>query len=177
MQPIEGAVIAAAGLGSRLGLGLPKCMLEIEGRTILSRLIAQLERHVQRVHVVVGYREDLVIDHCSRHHRQVILVRNPNFRTTNTARSMALGALGFSGKTLFLDGDLLISTGSLDSFMHEAANADILVGLTRQKSENGVRKDLESGAPDCATVHEFSRSQSHSLEWANIFSGSPSLAR
>ena len=36
MQPVDFAVIAAAGLGSRLGYGIPKCMLEIGGSTLLS---------------------------------------------------------------------------------------------------------------------------------------------
>lgn len=172
MQPVEGAVIAAAGLGSRLGLGLPKCLLEIEGRTLLSRLIDLLEPHVQRIHVVVGYREELVVEHCSRHHRETVLVRNADFRATNTARSMAMGARGFTGKVVFLDGDLLVSKPSIDSFIARASTADLLVGLTRQKSEDGVCVRVSSDAADeIHTIQGFARNSAYSLEWANVFAG------
>ena len=172
MQPIEGAVIAAAGLGSRLGLGLPKCMLEIGGRTILSRLIEATEPHVRRLHVVVGYREELVIEHCSRHHRNVVLVRNPHFRTTNTAQSMSVGARGFSGKVLFLDGDLLISPVCMAAFCSAAATSDVLIGLTRQQSEHGVYvRAAEGQTPDQVIVEEFARAPVRPLEWANLFTG------
>lgn len=84
-------------------------MLELGGITLLTRMIRLLESHISRIHVVVGYREDMVIDHCARYHPQVVLVRNPDFRTTNTAQSLALGALHLTGKCVFLDGDLVIN--------------------------------------------------------------------
>jgi choline kinase len=92
-------------------------MLEIDGRTILSGLVETLEGLVPRIHVVVGYREELIVEHCARYHRSVVIVRNPEFRTTNTARSVALGARGILRKALFLDGDLVISPESLRGFV------------------------------------------------------------
>ncbi|MGN2253509.1 NTP transferase domain-containing protein [Frateuria sp. GZRe12] len=176
MYPVEGAVIACAGLGSRLGLGLPKCMIEIGGRTILSRLIESLSARVPRIHVVVGYREELVIEHCARFHREVILVRSPSFRDTNTAHSLRLGSVGFKRKVLYLDGDLILDESTLDRFMTRAAEVDLLVGATRAKSEQAVFVSTESdldGQP--VSVTGFHRSPPSSLEWANVFAGSPAL--
>jgi choline kinase len=42
-------IIAAAGMGSRLGRGIPKCMLKIgreQKEVLISRLIKQLSEHV-----------------------------------------------------------------------------------------------------------------------------------
>ncbi len=176
MRPVEGAVIAAAGLGSRLGLGLPKAMLEIEGRTVLSRLIDALEPLVPRIHVVVGYREELIIEHCARHHRSVVIVRNPLFRTTNTARSVTIGARGFGEKVLFLDGDLVVSPSSLASFVERAAEGRILVGTTPAKSEQAVFVDTRpSGAEDREEVVGFSRTTRTDSEWANVFAAPPDI--
>jgi choline kinase len=174
MQPIEGAVIACAGLGSRLGMGLPKCMIEIGGMTILSRLINSLRGNVPRIHVVVGYREELVIDYCTKHHRDVVIVRNPNYRDTNTAHSLMLGSLGFSKKVLFLDGDLIINQISLNEFIVKAESSQLLVGITRTKSEQAVfvKADFKDGLSE---VKKFQRSPATDYEWANIFSGPPSL--
>lgn len=170
MQPIEYAVIAAAGLGSRLGHGLPKCMLEINGRTLLSRLVETLQTQVKRIHVVVGYREDLVISLCASLHREVVIVRNVDFRTTNTVQSMALGARGCKGKTLFLDGDLIIDPSSLHAFTFAASHHELLVGIAPSLSENPVNVVLQ---PDTRVpvIDSFTRDGTLPYEWANVLSG------
>ncbi len=173
MRPVESAVIAAAGLGSRLGLGVPKCLLEVEGRTVLSRLVEAVEPRVSRVHVVVGYREDLIIDFCARNHPRVVLVRNPSYRTTNTAHSFALGARALTGKCVFLDGDLLAVPESLGRFLEEAAAVDLLIGLTEAKSENAVyvECDGEPTARGGCVVKGFTRERRGATEWANVVAG------
>lgn len=171
MQSVEYAVIAAAGIGSRLGHGMPKCMLEIGGVTLLSRLIHNLEPVVRRIHVVVGYREEMIVDLVSRSHRNVVLVRNPHYRITNTAQSMALGARGCKGKVLFLDGDLLIEPRSLMSFVSFAADSDLTIGVTPSISENPVYVRTTSASGEGMIVTGFSRTDASSLEWANVFSG------
>ena len=155
MQSVEYVVIAAAGLGSRLGHGLPKCMLEIEGSTILDRLLETLRPLVRNIHVVIGYREELVIDLCARKHRDVVLVRNPEFRTTNTGQSMALGARGCSGKTIFLDGDLLIAPESMQRFVTYASRHDLLIGIAPTRSENAVCVNLIDRGEVGRSVREF----------------------
>lgn len=172
MRPVECAVIAAAGLGSRLGHGLPKCMLEIEGVTILERLVDALRPLVRSIRVVVGYREELIIDLCAHRHRDVILVRNPEFRTTNTAQSMALGSRACSGKTLFLDGDLLISPESLRKFVTRAAGFPLSMGIARTRSENAVCVHTNGNVNEAGfCVESFIRDERLEYEWANVFAG------
>lgn len=174
MQPVENAVIAVAGLGSRLGLGHPKCMLEFTGVTLLTRMIRMLETQVSRIHVVVGYREDLVIDHCARYHPHVVLVRNPEFRTTNTAQSLALGARHLRGKCVFLDGDLIVNPDSFNSFLQQAAGSERLIGLCQPNTEHAVYVHTEKSAGGLV-VTGFTREEQTSHEWANVFSGPSSL--
>lgn len=174
MHAVENAVIAAAGLGSRLGLGHPKCMLELGGITLLTRMIRLLESYVSRIHVVVGYREDMVIDHCARYHPQVVLVRNPDFRTTNTAQSLALGARYLPGKCVFLDGDLVINPDSFGAFLDHAAQSELLVGLCQPNTENAVFADAEESAQGL-TVTGFTRESRTLYEWANVFVGPTTL--
>ena len=176
MQPVECAVIAAAGLGSRLGHGLPKCMLELGGTTILSRLIDTLQSVVPRIHVVVGYREEMIIDLCAKQHREIVIVRNPDFRNTNTAQSMALGARACFGKTLFLDGDLIISPHSFHNFVKSAASAPIMMGIAPTRSENAVCVRLKSSASQANPIVEsFTRETRLPFEWANVFAGPPEI--
>jgi len=150
-------------------------MLEVEGQTILTRLVNALRPHVPRIHVVVGYREELIIDYCALHHRDVVLVRNPDFRTTNTAQSMHLGAAGVKGKVLFLDGDLIIEDASLAGFIAEAAQHPLLIGIAPTRSEQAVGVDLKLSANDLPQVIGFTRDRILSHEWANVVSGPSDL--
>ena len=148
-------------------------MLELGGKTLLSRLIETLEEHVDRIHVVVGYREEMIINLCSTLHRRVAIVRNPEFRTTNTVQSMALGAQSLHGKTLFLDGDLIIEPGSLRDFLGAAAENEILAAISPSRSENPVNVDLdEKATPAGGTlIKSFTREHGREFEWANVVSG------
>lgn len=170
MQNIAGAVIAAAGLGSRLGLGMPKCMIEIDGRTILSRLIEALSPHVPVISVVVGYREDLVTEFCSKHHPEVVIARNPAFRSTNTAFSFNTGATIFRGKVIYLDGDIVVCPESLALFIEKSKQTEVVVGVTPAKSQQPVYATSESGLGG-SVIAGFSRETKTDYEWANVFSG------
>ena len=54
------AVILAAGRGRRLGRRIPKCLLEVGGRTLLERHLEALEGF--DVTVVAGYRKERVLE-------------------------------------------------------------------------------------------------------------------
>jgi choline kinase len=179
MHVVEGAVIACAGIGSRLGMGLPKCMIEVGGQTVLSRLICSLRTKVKRIHVVVGYREEVITEYCARHHRDVVLVRNTEFRQTNTAHSLTLGSIGFSRKVLYLDGDLIIEEGSLERFLDQATHVDLLLGVTRAKSSQAVFVTTGTAADSTIRleVRAFHREPKAEREWANLFVASPTLLR
>lgn len=173
MQPIEGAVIACAGLGSRLGMGMPKCLIEIEGKAILSRLIEALSPYVSRIHVVIGYREELVAEHCARHHRNVVLIRNPKFRETNTAFSILQGSISFYSKVLYMDGDLIVNHESLSQFIRQAEKSNYLIGVTEAKSENAVLAKIEYSEKAEMKISAFGRDLDSQYEWANVFVGNP----
>jgi NDP-sugar pyrophosphorylase family protein len=171
MQTVKNAVIAAAGIGSRLGLGMPKCMISINEIPILARMLTLLTPRVETIVIVAGYREDLIIEYCNNHFRDVVIARNPDFATTNTAQSLAIGARLISGKTIFLDGDLLLEKVSLDRFISIANSQEILLGVTPVKTEHPVYADCTENPFGELTIKGFSREPSCEYEWANLFVG------
>lgn len=170
MSAVEFAVIAAAGLGSRLGHGMPKCMLDVGGQILLSRLVSSLRSHVRRIHVVTGYREELVINYCASFLRDVVIVRNPDYRITNTVQSMAMGSRGLNGKTIFLDGDLIIDPRSLEGFLSAASTSALVAAIGPARSENPVYASIGGGK-----IQSFSRVLPSRYEWANVFAGHPRI--
>jgi choline kinase len=176
MSPVKNAVIAAAGLGSRLGMGMPKCMISINNIPILAHTLDLLASHVETIVVVAGYREDLIIEYCQNHYRNVTVARNPDYATTNTAQSLSLGSQFISGKTIYLDGDLLIEKNSFSRFLKLAHNVDLLVGITEAKTENPVFVECTPESQgEYLTVKGFNREHKGHYEWANLFVGSDKI--
>jgi CTP:molybdopterin cytidylyltransferase MocA len=171
MSPVKNAVIAAAGLGSRLGLGMPKCMIPINKIPILARMIRMLEGYVDTVVVVTGYREELVLEYCQIHFRDVVIARNPDFATTNTAQSLSIGGRFVSGKTIFLDGDLLLERKSLDRFFKLGQSSELMLGVSRAKTDQPVYADCHGDDLEYLTIKGFSRENPTPYEWANLFVG------
>lgn len=77
------AVISAAGLGSRLELNMPKCLVEIGGRKVIDYQL-DLLREIEDLRIVVGFMEEAVISHVREIRNDVLFVRNPDYRTTST---------------------------------------------------------------------------------------------
>ena len=175
MQPVKNAVIAAAGLGSRLGLGMPKCMISINRAPILSRMLRMLEAHVETIIIVTGYREELISEYCEKHFRNVIIARNPDFATTNTAYSLSLGARFAVGKTIFLDGDLLLEKKSLARFFQLAQSSELLLGVAHTKTDQPVYANCVSDPFGGLEVIGFSRGNTSEYEWANLVVGPQNL--
>ena len=162
MSIIEHAVIAAAGLGSRLGHGKPKCLVRIDGVSVLSHLM-QLVADVPDVRVVVGFMEADVIAELARVRPDAIVVRNPAFRVTTTLHSYAMGAQGLSGDCLFMDADILVVPETFHRFLAECRHDEPRLALTRSRSTDAVYVELED-----RLVSGFRRDRPTEYEWSNI---------
>jgi len=169
MQTVQHAVIAVAGLGSRLGHGKPKCLVEVAGRRILEYQL-ELLRDIPDVRLVVGYMEHDVIDVALKLRPDLTLVRNPSYRTTTTQQSYWLGARYLSGPCLYLDGDIIFEPASFRAFLQRAASESTpLIGVTEAKTEQAVFAATAATGPGSSLqVTGFSRTARSTWEWANI---------
>ena len=99
------ALILAAGGGSRLGAQVPKCLVEIGGRPLVTHQLDTLEQlGTDEITLVVGHEQDQV--------RQVVqdrarLVVNPQYAETNSLYSFWLARHGVADDMLLLNGDVL----------------------------------------------------------------------
>ncbi len=162
MSIVKHAVIAAAGLGSRLGMGKPKCLIEIDGTTILEHQLGLLKK-VEDVRIVVGFEEAKVIELAKNIRSDITIVRNPAYRSTTTLHSYALGANYIQEKMLFLDGDILFQPTSFNNFLESCNKTDAMIGVTETKTKDAVFVRLEE-----RYVKGFSRIEAQPYEWANL---------
>lgn len=162
MSSIKNAVIAAAGIGSRLALGKPKCLLEVDGKTMLEGLLALL-KDVENVFLVVGYMEGTLIEEAFHYRKDIIIVRNADYNNNTTCDSYAMGAKAVKGNVLYMDADLIIEEKSFQCFLKQCVEKDILIGITNSKTRDAVYVKEEKGS-----VIDFSREEVTAYEWCNV---------
>ncbi len=99
------AVILAAGIGSRLGQPLPRCLLKLpSGESLLSRQIQIMKAEgISEIKVVIGFEKELVMAEIP----DVKFVYNPDYQTTSTSKSLLLALKGNNKDVLLANRDLM----------------------------------------------------------------------
>ncbi len=128
-------VISAAGMGSRLGLNIPKSLVSVAGRSILDWQLTDICRDVEKVWVVVGYMADEVIALARSIRPDIGILVNERWGTTKTAASLSMGASRVSGRCVSLDGDLLVHPFDFNEMLKSPEN---LVGVCPPSSSHPV---------------------------------------
>ncbi|MFQ6572766.1 NTP transferase domain-containing protein [Pseudomonas sp. UM16] len=164
MSPIKHVVICAAGIGSRLGLNKPKCLVEVNGRSLLDYHLERLS-WAETIWLVVGFQEEDVIAHAMSLRNDLIIVRNPEFARTNTLQSLHRVSQHLQERFLVIDADTVVEESSFLAFMEAAREHRQLIGTSHYTTSDGVRVLLDA---DGESVVGFTREPHHPLEWTGI---------
>jgi choline kinase len=103
------AILLAAGTGRRLQRPFPKCLVDIGGMTLLSRMLRALATvKVIEAWIVVGYRHDLIAAELDRFPSPlpVVCVRNEAY-LRGSVRSLWAARQVLSHEVLVMDADVL----------------------------------------------------------------------
>ena len=163
MQIVENIVIAAAGMGKRLGKGIPKSLVRVNGKMICEYQL-ELLKDVQNVFMVVGFCEDEVMDAVQKIRKDVIFVRNPDYRHTKTLESYYLASKLIKGEALYMDGDMILSPTDFEQFMNKCVKHNLCVGVSKRISDDPVYAFTN----DNNQVIRFSYEGKSDYEWANL---------
>ena len=110
------AIILAAGMGKRLKeltKDNTKCMVKVNGETLIDRLLGQLSQlDLKRVIIVVGYKGDNLVSHIGDRYADrlnIEYVVNPIYDKTNNIYSLALAKDKLiEDDTLLIESDLIL---------------------------------------------------------------------
>lgn len=116
MENPVSVIVLAAGLGSRLEdqtLSKNKCLIEVAGKTIISRLLTQLQSHnVANVIMGVGYLADVLESYIRSNHPEIstVFVHNPIYARTGSVYSLklCLGAVPQGHDVVVFEGDVVV---------------------------------------------------------------------
>lgn len=120
------AIILAAGMGRRLKeltQNNTKCMVKVNGVTLIERLLGQLEKHdLTRIVIVVGYEGKKLIDYIATLNIKtpIIYVENPIYNKTNNIYSLALAKDYLCEQdTLLFESDLIFEDSVIDTILDD----------------------------------------------------------
>ncbi|HVN48340.1 MAG TPA: phosphocholine cytidylyltransferase family protein [Bacteroidota bacterium] len=144
-------VILAAGISRRLRPltdDRPKCLLEVNGTTILQRMLENIfATGIRRVAIVVGYKAEMIREHLRAKFSQkrFKFILNPNYSTTNNAYSLLLAKKFLedengkvAGNFLLLDSDLVFISSLLPEFLSHAARNKIAVRILGEHNDEEI---------------------------------------
>ncbi len=146
------AVLLAAGMGMRLRPvteSLPKALLDIGGRSLLSRSLEALATAgIHSVVIVTGFGRDQ-IEHAVSSFRLSLPVRflwNPRFARTNNNTSLWIAGSEVRGKQfLLLDADILFSSALVSRLLGSAHESALLVRRSATLGEEEIKVVLDGG--------------------------------
>lgn len=160
---VDTVVICAAGLGSRLGLDTPKCLVKIGNHPLIYYLLKVL-KDVKNVRMVVGFKEEEVINYVRSIRKDVLFIRNKNYMSTTNSYSLYLGSYDLKAPFMNIDGDMYIDQANFDKFCLSIHENEDLIGVTKSYTEDAVLVKVN----DKNEVVAFSRDKISDLEWTGI---------
>lgn len=127
-------MILAAGMGKRLKeltRDNTKCMVKINGVTLIERMLRQMDRlYLSRIVIVTGYEGQKLIDYIDTLHIKtpICFVNNPIYDKTNNIYSLALAKEYLVREdTLLLESDLIFEDGVLSLILEDERETLALV--------------------------------------------------
>lgn len=128
------AIILAAGMGKRLKeltQNNTKCMVKVNGVTLIDRMLHQIERqNLSRIIIVVGYEGQKLIDYIGTLDIQtpIVFINNPIYDKTNNIYSLALAKEWLLKEdTLLFESDLIFEDSVLDALVSDPRETLALV--------------------------------------------------
>lgn len=128
------AIILAAGMGKRLKeltQNNTKCMVKVNGVTLIERMLHQIERqHLSRIIIVVGYEGQKLIDYIETLDIQtpIVYINNSIYDKTNNIYSLALAKDWLVKEdTLLFESDLIFEDAVLDALVSDTRETLALV--------------------------------------------------
>ncbi len=128
------AIILAAGMGRRLKElteNNTKCMVKVNGVTLIDRMLHQIERHnLSRIIIVVGYQGQKLMEHIAemKIKTPIHYVNNPVYDKTNNIYSLSLAKEFLcEDDTLLFESDLIVEDSVIDMLLEDPRETLTLV--------------------------------------------------
>ncbi len=151
-------VLSCAGIGSRLGMGGTKALIDIKGKPLIHWQI-KLFNEVDDLRIVVGFQARDVIKTVLQARKDVLFVYNHEYFSTKTGMSLYLGSRYANKLVVAWDGDLLVHS---DDVVRCLKVNEPYVAYSKTITDDAVYLHLNK----YGQVSKFSRTEKSQYEWS-----------
>jgi len=134
MSSTKSVIISCAGIGSRLGLGQTKALININGKSLIAWQLESF-KEVEDLRIVIGYQANDVVEEVLRYRNDVVFVFNHRYFETKTGASLYLGAQHANDLIIAWDGDLLVHPDDVKTILDSDFE---FIGCADKTSEEAV---------------------------------------
>lgn len=162
MGNLDCAIIAAAGLGTRLNQNTPKALVNItENKKIIDFQMEMLE-NINDIRIVVGYKSNELSSYIKERYEHVKIIYNKNYEHTSICYSVNLALKDLNEPYIVMCSDLIINKKEFSTFI-ESLNDESRLGITPSKTEECIYATVDSGR-----ITSFQKKYPTPYEWANL---------
>lgn len=151
-------IICAAGVGSRLGLGIPKCLAKVGGKPLIRWQLDALAGLVDEITVVTGFKHEMVAAELDSLDARIVI--NQDYATTGVVDSVKRGIGDYRGDVVVVDGDVLFTRAGIERVINTPG--DVVCITPNISTSNPVFVDIDGGG-----ITGFNRDAGQ-FEWAGI---------
>ncbi len=156
-QKGKSLILSCAGIGSRLGLGQTKALIDISGKPLIYWQLEQF-KEIEDIRIVVGFQANDIVKSVLQMRKDVIFVYNHNYFHTKTGASFYLGARHGNEYSLAWDGDLLVHPDDIVSCVNYPGE---FIGCSKTITDDAVLASVN----EKGNVTSFSR-ENGDYEWS-----------
>lgn len=138
------AIILAAGIASRLRPltnNCPKCLLEINNKSILERTISSLKEHnIDDIIIVTGYLDYMIEDFINSKFNDLnfTFIKNNQYDSTNNIYSLWLALNNIEEDILLLDSDIIYDSKLIEIILN-SKEEDVLLSNNHTLGEEEIK--------------------------------------
>lgn len=151
-------IICAAGMGTRLGIGTTKALVDIDGIPLIIRQL-ELLKNFNDIRIVVGFQAERLINVVKEYRNDIMFVFNYQYENNGVADSLRRGLFLAQDYVISLDGDILINPEDFMKFV--AADYECL-GISSIATSEPVRAVVRDGV-----VQRLSKNEGN-MQWPGI---------
>lgn len=132
-------ILLLAGFGNRISnlTTEPKCLLKINGKTLIERNLSNLKHlKIKNITMVLGYKKQLIKKKVlsQKKYFNFNFVYNNDFKKFGNSYSLLKGLKKTKGNCIIFDGDVIYSKKILRNFITKGYDSSFLVGRTSMKN-------------------------------------------